>query len=62
MYTTAEPDVVAPVKYTFALNVNTSTELGTRLMVEPFTAALARLEAAFAVSPKPRNTTTLPVL
>jgi hypothetical protein len=50
------------VKYTFALNVNTSTELGTRLMVEPFTEALARLEAAFAVSPKPRNTTTLPVL
>jgi hypothetical protein len=61
-YTTAEPEEVAPVKYWFPLNVKTSTELGTSVIVCPTIDVFAIVAAEFAVEPTPRNTTTLPVL
>jgi hypothetical protein len=43
-----------PVKYWFTLKVNTSTELGTKVIVDPLIEALAMVVAAAAVSPKPK--------
>jgi hypothetical protein len=51
MVTTAVPEPVAPVKYAFALNVNTSTLFGIKLIVVPFRDAFAVEVALAAESP-----------
>jgi hypothetical protein len=53
MDTTDVPLEVAPVKYTLALKLNTSTLLAFITMVDPTMVVFAIALAALAVSPKP---------
>lgn len=62
MYTRVVPLLVAPVKYTLALKVNTSTLFGSMVIVDPAMEVLAIAVAALAESPKPINTKADPLL